>query len=158
MAKPSSGILGVDHIAIVTSKFEEAESHYGDLFGARVVFRGATVRGVWAIIDGDPGWADIRRRGVAIDSSFLRAGVLTIALLNEPGGKSGPINHIGIGCTDAEMRRIKERAKAAELRFIEDDVAGFKFLDRFGIVWEISRGMEFNASGPRLDLETGTLT
>src|SRR5688572_27969858 len=101
----TSGILGVDHVAVVTSRIEEAEKHYAELFEAVVLFRGTTHRGAWVTIDGDGDWNEIRRRGIRIEGSFLRAGGLTIALLDEPAaGKSGPVNHVGIGCADATVR------------------------------------------------------
>jgi catechol 2,3-dioxygenase-like lactoylglutathione lyase family enzyme len=153
----TSGIIGVDHVAIATGRIEEAERHYGELFGTTVMFRGATVRGVWAAIDGDPGWDEIRRRGITVDSAFLRAGALTIALLDEPAGKVGPINHVGIGCADAEVRRIKETAKRLGLRFLEDSLEGFKILDIFGVTWEVSRGMEIKPPGKRIDLKSGQI-
>jgi catechol 2,3-dioxygenase-like lactoylglutathione lyase family enzyme len=156
MAKPS-GILGVDHVAIATARIEEAERHYGELFGAAVLFRGATVRGVWAAIDGDPGWDEMKRRGIKVDSAFLQAGLLTIALLDEPGGKTGPINHVGLGCSDAEVRRIGEAARRLGLRFLEESLEGFKILDIFGVTWEISRGMDIKPPAKRLDLTTGRI-
>ncbi|MFY9586600.1 MAG: VOC family protein [Actinomycetota bacterium] len=156
MAKPS-GIIGVDHVAIATARIEQAERHYGELFGATVLFRGTTVRGVWAAIDGDPGWDEIKRRGITVDSAFLRAGPLTIALLDEPGGKTGPINHVGLGCSDAEVRRIGEAARRLGLRFLEEGLEGFKILDVFGVTWEISRGMDVKPPAKRLDLTTGRI-
>jgi hypothetical protein len=156
MPKPS-GILGVDHVAIATARIEDAEKHYGELFGATVMFRGTTVRGVWAAIDGDPGWDEMRRRGIKVDSAFLRAGPLTIALLSEPGGKVGPVNHVGLGCADAEVRRISETARRLGLRFLEESLEGFKILDMFGVTWEISRGMDVKPPGKRLDLQTGRI-
>ncbi len=156
MAKPS-GIIGVDHIAIATARIEEAERHYGELFGATVMFRGTTVRGVWATIDGDPGWDEIKRRGIKVDSAFLRAGPLTIALLHEPGGKTGAVNHVGLGCSDPEVRRIKETAKRLGLRFLEESLEGFKILDVFGVTWEVSRGMDIRPPTKRLDLQTGQI-
>ena len=152
-----SGIIGVDHVAIATARIEDAERHYAELFGTTVIFRGTTMRGEWAAIDGDPGWDEIRRRGIKVDSAFLRAGPLTIALLDEPGGKTGPINHVGLGCSDAEVRRIKETAKRLGLRFLEDSLEGFKVLDIFGVTWEISRGMELKPPARRLDLRSGQI-
>jgi catechol 2,3-dioxygenase-like lactoylglutathione lyase family enzyme len=151
-----SGILGVDHVAVVTSRVEEAEKHYAELFEARVLFRGATQRGIWVTIDGEEDWTEIRRHGIRIEGSFLRAGGLTISVIDEsPPAKTGPINHVGIGCSDAEVRSIKERVKRAGLRILEDGAEGFKFLDGFAVVWEVSRGMELRRSGKRLDLGTG---
>lgn len=158
MGKPG-GILGVDHVAVVTSRIEEAEGIYGDLFQTRVVFRVAKHRGVWVTIDGEASWQDIARRAVRIEGSMLRAGGLTISVLDESGqGKAGSINHVGLGCADAEVRRIKEVARKLGLRFFEDSLDSFKFLDAFGVIWEVSRGMDVKASGKRLDLKTGEVT
>ena len=158
MAK-ASGILGVDHVAVVTSRIQEAERHYADLFATRVVFRIAKYRGVWVTIDGDAPWEEIARRAVRIEGSMLRSGGLTISVLDESGqGKTGSINHVGIGCADAEVRRIKEVARKLGLRFLEDSLETFKILDRFGVIWEVSRGMDVKASGKRLDLRTGEVT
>ena len=152
-----AGIIGVDHVAIATARIEEAERHYAELLGTTVMFRGTTMRGEWAAIDGDAGWDEIRRRGIKVDSAFLRAGPLTIALLDEPGGKAGPINHVGLGCADAEAKRIKETAKRLGLRFLEDSLERFKILDIFGVTWEISRGMEIKPPAKRLDLRSGQI-
>ena len=155
----ASGILGVDHVAVVTSRVEEAEKHYAELFEAHVLFRGATQRGIWVTIDGEEDWTEIRRHGIRIEGSFLRAGGLTISVLDEPPpAKTGPINHVGLGCSDAEVRTIKERVKRAGLRIVEDGPEGFKFPDMFGVLWEVSRGMELRRSGKRLDLGTGRVS
>ena len=117
----ASGILGVDHVAVVTSRVEEAEKHYAELFEAHVLFRGATQRGIWVTIDGEEDWTEIRRHGIRIEGSFLRAGGLTISVLDEPPpAKTGPINHVGLGCSDAEVRTIKERVKRAGLRIVDN--------------------------------------
>jgi catechol 2,3-dioxygenase-like lactoylglutathione lyase family enzyme len=155
----ASGILGVDHVAVVTSSIREAEAQYGDLFATNVIFRVARYRGDWVTIDAQATWDEIARGRVRIEGSMLRAGGLTISVLDESGqGKAGSINHVGIGCADVEWRRIKEVARKLGLRFLEDSLEAFKFLDGFGVIWEVSRGMDVKASGKRLDLRTGEVT
>ena len=155
----ASGILGVDHVAVVTSRIRAAEDQYAELFGARVIFRVARYRGEWVTIGGRATWEEIARARVRIEGSMLRAGGLTISVIDESGqGKTGSINHVGIGCTDPEQRRIKEVARTVGLRFLEDGLASFKFLDGFGVIWEVSRGMDVKGSGKTLDLQTGEVS
>ncbi|MEX2554276.1 MAG: VOC family protein [Actinomycetota bacterium] len=159
MAK-TSGILGVDHVAVFTARIERAESHYGDLFGATVLFRATTHHGTWVAIDADATWDQIRRRGLRVEASFLRAGVVTIIAADEPSpGKGGPLNHVGLGTGDAEFKRIRDRVRALGLREHEGDSDTFKFRDELGVLWEVSRGMEAAHRPPkRLDLGTGRVT
>ena len=153
-----SGIIGVDHVAVFTGRVEETERHYEELFDAVVLFRVTQYRGTWATIDRGYGWQEIKRRGVKVDSTFMRAGGLTIAISAErSSGKEGPVNHVGIGCSDPEFRRIRAQAGALELRFLEDGLTMFKFVDRFGVIWEVSRGMEPAPPATRLDIGTGQL-
>jgi hypothetical protein len=155
----ASGILGVDHVAVVTSRIHEAEVQYADLFATNVIFRVARHRGEWVTIDGQATWEEIARHRVRVEGSMLRSGGLTISVLDESGqGKTGSINHIGLGCADAEVRRIKEVARRLGLRVLEDGLESCKFIDGFGIIWEVSRGMDVKASGKRLDLRTGEVT
>jgi hypothetical protein len=155
----ASGILGVDHVAVVTSRIREAEGQYADLFGTSVIFRVARYRGEWVTIDGQATWEEIARARVRIEGSMLRAGGLTVSVVDESGqGRTGSINHVGIGCTDPEQRRIKEVARKLSLRFLEDGLTSFKFLDGFGVMWEVSRGMDVKGSGKTLDLRTGEVS
>lgn len=158
MAK-ASGILGVDHVAVFTARIEEAEQHYAALFGTAILFRGTTHQGAWVGVDGDAGWDDIRRRGVRIEASFLRVGGLTIVVADEPSpGKGGPLNHVGIGCSDPEFKRMRDQVRAMGLREHEGDADTFKFRDALGVLWEVSRGMEAAHRPPkRLDLGTGRI-
>jgi catechol 2,3-dioxygenase-like lactoylglutathione lyase family enzyme len=159
MAK-ASGILGVDHVAVFTPKIEQAERHYGELFGATVLFRGTTHRGTWVGIDAAYGWDDIRKRGIKVQASFLRAGGVTIAVSDEPAGeKTGALNHVGIGCADVEFRRIKELIRAKGLRILEEGADGFKFIDELGLIWDVNRGMDA-AKRPEnmLDIFSGRIT
>ncbi len=151
----ASGILGVNHVAVFTSRIEDAETLYAELFGAAVLFRGTTLRGEWVGIDPSHGWDDIRRRGVRIEASFLRAGGLTIAVADEPSGKLGPINHVGIGCSEPEFRRIKEMTRRRGWRVTEEEHASFKFVDELGVIWEICRGMT-SAERPSKTLDLGS--
>ena len=153
-----SGILGVDHIAVFTARIEEAEAAYVDLFQATVLFRGTTHRDTWVAIDATHPWEEIRRRGIRVEATFLRAGGLTIVIADEPQiGRGGPLNHVGIGTSDGEFRRIKERVRELGLRFREDSLESFKFHDAFGVLWEVSRGAEISRPSKRLDLETGRI-
>lgn len=156
----TSGILGVNHVAVFTSRLEEAERHYGSLFQAAVLFRGMTHTGSWVGIDGDASWDDVRRRGLRVESTFLRAGGVTIIVTDEPSpGKGGPLNHIGIGTSDTEFKRIRDQVRALGLREHESGSDTFKFRDEFGVLWEVSRGMEAAHRPPkRLDLGTGRVT
>ena len=159
MAK-APGILGVDHLAVFTSQIEQAEQHYGELFGAQVLFRGTTHRGTWVGIDAAYGWDDIRKRGIRVKASFLRAGAVTIIVSDEPHAeKPGSLNHVGIGCSEPEHRRIKELVRAKGLRVIEEGIDGFKFIDALGLIWDVNRGMDA-AKRPEhmLDIFSGRIT
>ncbi len=153
----ASGILGVDHVAVFTPRLEHAESHYAAIFGADVLFRGTNHQGVWVAIDGDASWEDVRRRGLRVESTFLRAGGVTIIVTDETSpGKDGPLNHVGIGCSDAEFKRIRDQVRALGLREHESSSDAFKFRDDLGVLWEASRGMEAaHKPTKRLDLGTG---
>jgi catechol 2,3-dioxygenase-like lactoylglutathione lyase family enzyme len=156
----ASGILGVDHVAVFTARLEDAETHYAALFGATVLFRGMMHKGSWVGIDGDASWDDVRKRGLRVESTFLRAGSVTIIVTDEASsGKDGPLNHIGIGTSDAEFKRIRDQVRGLGLREHEGGSDTFKFRDRFGVLWEVSRGMEAAHRPPkRLDLGTGRVT
>ena len=157
MAK-ASGILGVNHVGVFTSRIEEAEKHYAELFGTVVLFRGTTYRGNWVGIDPAYGWEEIRRRGLRVEASFMRAGELTVIVADSPADKSGPINHVGIGCSEGEFRRIKELVRMRGLRMPEEEAEAFKFVDELGLIWEICRGMD-SAARPAnmLDLGSGRI-
>ena len=159
MAK-ASGILGVDHVAVFTSKIELAEQHYGELFGATVLFRGTTHRGTWVGIDAAYGWDDIRKRGIRVQTSFLRAGEVTIVVSDEPhADKPGALNHVGIGCSEPEFRRIKELVRKKGMRVIEEGNDGFKFIDALGLIWDVDRGMDAAKRPERmLDIFSGRIT
>lgn len=157
MAK-TSGIQGVNHVAIYTRRVEQAEVLYVELFEATVLFRATTHQGHWVGIDADYGWDDARRRGISVEASFMRAGGLTLIVSEGTGGERGTINHVGIGCTEREYRRIKELVRAKGYRMPEQGDDGFKFVDELGVIWEITRGTD--AAKPpaaMLDLRSGRL-
>jgi catechol 2,3-dioxygenase-like lactoylglutathione lyase family enzyme len=154
VAKPS-GILGVDHVAIFTKRIQEAEQNYEELFGAVVLFRHVIHRGSPIAVDPIYGWDEIARRGLQVASSFLRAGALTLIVSDEPAGKDGPVNHVGIGCTEPEFRRIRELVRDRRLRVLEEGAGGFKFVDPLGLIWEIGRGADA-AKRPDKTLDLGT--
>jgi len=156
MAK-TSGIQGVNHVAVFTSRVEEAERLYVELFGATVLFRATLHRGEWVGVDPAYEWADIRKRGLTVQASFLRAGGLTVIVSDEPAGKLGAINHVGIGCTEPEFRRIKELVRERRYRMPEQGADGFKFVDELGVIWEITRGMEAAKRPKMLDLRSGRI-
>ena len=153
----TSGILGVDHVAVFTPRLEQAERHYAALFGATVLFRGLMHQGAWVAVDGDASWEDVRRRGLRLESTFLRAGSVTIIVSDEPSpGKDGPLNHVGIGTSDTEFKRIRDQVRALGLREHESGSDTFKFRDELGVLWEVSRGMKAAHRPPKkLDLGTG---
>jgi hypothetical protein len=158
VVKPS-GILGVDHIGVFTARIRQGEALYAALFGAVVLFRGVTFRGSWVAVDARYDWEDIARKGLEVSNSFLRAGGLTLILSDEPAAaRPGPVNHVGIGCTDGEHRRIREMVRERRYRVLEEGADGFKFIDELGLIWDVDRGMEAaNPPEKMLDLESGRM-
>ena len=158
MAK-ASGILGVDHVAVFTPKIREAEQIYAELFGAVVLHRGATFRGNWTAVDARYGWDDFAKRGLKVTTSFMRAGALTLVVSDEPAGpRAGVLNHVGIGCADAELKRIREYVRDARWRVLEEGADGFKFVDPLGVIWDVDRGMEAAKKPEKmLDLDSGRM-
>jgi len=155
----ASGILGVDHVAVFTSRIREAEEIYGELFGAAVLHRGVTFRGVWQAVDARYGWDDFAKRGLKVEASFMRAGALTLVVSDEPAGpRPGTLNHVGIGCSDAELKRIRELVRERRWRVLEEGADGFKFIDPIGVTWDADRGMDA-AKPPEkmLDLDSGRM-
>ena len=159
MAK-APGIAGVQHVAVLTPHLEQAESHYRDLFEAEVSFRAGVYEGEWVAVEARYDWDTIRRsRLLKVHMSLLRAGGLTIAAVDEPGGKDGALGHVCLACTDVEGRRIREQVTALGLREHRDAPGVFRFRDAFGVLWEIVRHDEQPHRPSRtLDLGTGRVT
>jgi len=89
----------------------------------------------------------------------MRAGALTIAAIDEPGGKEGALGHVCIECTEAEGRRIRDQVRALELREHRDAPGVFRFRDALGVLWEVARSNEIAHRPSRtLDLGTGRVT
>jgi len=160
VAPKLSGITGIQHVAVLTPRLEEAEKHYAVLFEAEVVFRSGVYEGESVTIDPSHDWEAIRRsRLLKVHMSSLRSGALTIAVIDEPSGKDGAIGHVCIACSDAEGRRIRDQVSALGLREHRDAPSVFRFRDAFGVLWELARSNE-EAHRPsrRLDLGTGRVT
>ena len=155
-----SGITGIQHVAVLTSRLEQAETHYSELFEAEVVFRSGLYEGDWLGVDANHDWESIRRsRLLKIQMTLLRAGALTIAAIDAPTGKDGALGHVCLVCTDAEGRRIKEQVAGLGLREHRDAPGVFRFRDGFGAMWEISRqGEEPHRPPHTLDLGTGRVS
>ena len=155
-----SGITGIQHVAVLTPRLEQAETHYAQLFEAEVVFRSGLYEGEWVGVDARHDWETIRRsRLLKIQMTFLRAGALTIAAIDEPAGKDGALGHVCLECTDAEMRRIREQVTALGLREHRDAPGVFRFRDELGALWEVARAKEEAHRPARtLDLGTGRVT
>jgi catechol 2,3-dioxygenase-like lactoylglutathione lyase family enzyme len=155
-----SGITGIQHVAVLTSRLEQAETHYAQLFEAEVIFRSGLYEGDWVGVDARHDWESIRRsRLLKVQMTLLRAGALTIAAIDAPAGRDGTLGHVCLLCTDAEGRRIKEQVSAMGLREHRDAPGVFRFRDAFGAMWEISRqGEDPHRPSRTLDLGTGRVT
>jgi len=156
----TSGITGIQHVAVLTPRLEEAEEHYRELFEAEVAFRSGVYEGDWVAVDARHDWEAIRRsRLLKIHMTFLRAGALTIAAIDEPAGRDGALGHVCLSCTEAELRRIRDQVRALGLREHRDAPGVFRFRDLFGVLWEATRANEVAHRPSRsLDLGSGRVT
>jgi catechol 2,3-dioxygenase-like lactoylglutathione lyase family enzyme len=154
------GITGIQHVAVLTPRLEDAERHYAQLFEAEVQFRSGAYEGDEVAVDARYDWETIRRsRLLKLHATFLRAGALTIVAMDEPAGKDGALGHVCIACTDPELRRIREQVGALGLREYRDAPGVFRFRDAFGVLWEAARSNEEAHRPSRtLDLGSGRVT
>ena len=154
-----SGITGIQHVAVLTPHVEEAEEHYATLFHAETQFRTTTVAGEVVLIDRRHGWDAIHAAGVKVNMSYMQAGSLTLAVIDEAPGREGALGHVCLACTEQELKRIREAVRDLELREHRDAPGVFRFRDAFGVLWEATHAADVaHRPDRKLDLGTGQVT
>lgn len=139
-AKTQIKLGNVDHIALRVRDLAKAEQFYQRFFGMDVMYRAYRQDGRWRFLDASFDWQESVATGVQPEMIRIENGPVAIVLTNVGYAKILHENRVAYLSVQAPMDSLNElRGKALFASFTvqEDTPQSFRFVDPFGMVWQI---------------------
>lgn len=130
----------LDHIAVRVRDPMRAERFYQEFLGMNVIYRAYLEDGRWEQLDEAFDWEESIHTGVRPEIVRLENGPVAIVLIDVGGGKilhEKRIDHISITAPAATVAEIRGRTLFHSFTILEDTPVAFRFVDPFGVVWQI---------------------
>jgi catechol 2,3-dioxygenase-like lactoylglutathione lyase family enzyme len=133
-------INGVDHIAVRVRDMPRAEQFYSDLFGLRVIYRARRDGERWQQLPADYDYVASIHTGVFPEIARLENGPLGLVLINAGAGAVMHENRIAYVSVDVALetlQAVRGKALFASYAVQEDSARAFRFVDPFGVAWQL---------------------
>lgn len=130
----------VDHIAIRVRDPYRAETFYRDFFGMSVSYRARRENDRWQHLPAGWEWNDRFATGVEPDIIRLENGPVGLVIVNAGAAAvmmEARVAYISISAPIDTLNAIRGRALFASYTIEEDSPRAFRFIDPFGIAWQI---------------------
>lgn len=130
----------LDHIAIRVRDPRRAERFYQDFFGMDVIYRAYLQDGRWEQLDEHYDWEEGINTGIHPHLVRLENGPIALVLVDVGGGKilhEKRIDHLSVTAPVETLAEIRGRAFFHSFTILEDTPVAFRFVDPFGVVWQI---------------------
>lgn len=131
---------GIDSIAVNVREIARAEAFYGDYFGMHVSYRALRDDDRWRHLDASYDYDEGIRSGVAPEIVRLENGPVSLVLINVGMGKvlhEPRVAYISLNVPLSTLQHIRGRALFQSFTVQEDTARSFRFVDPFGIVWQL---------------------
>jgi catechol 2,3-dioxygenase-like lactoylglutathione lyase family enzyme len=130
----------VDHIAIRVRDPYRAETFYRDFFGMSVSYRARRDNDRWQHLPAGWDWNERFATGVEPDIIRMENGPIGLVIVNAGAAAvmmEARVAYISISAPIDTLNAIRGRALFATYTIEEDSPRAFRFIDPFGIAWQI---------------------
>jgi catechol 2,3-dioxygenase-like lactoylglutathione lyase family enzyme len=134
-------VLGaIDHIAVRVKDVYRAEVFYQDFFGMNVSYRARRDDDRWQHLPADFDWVERHRTGIEPDIIRLENGAVSLVVINAGAAAvmmEQRVAYISVTAPMETLNELRGRAMFANYTVQEDSPRSFRFIDPFGISWQI---------------------
>ncbi len=133
----------VNHIAVLVNELARAEDFYQAFLDMDMIGRfRRNGMGALELVEDGYDWTAAIHEGRPAEVTFMNNGAITLALINAGRGARldrGPIDHISITVDGSTFDALRGEALVRPLIVTNNGDTSFRFVDPFGIGWEITR-------------------
>jgi catechol 2,3-dioxygenase-like lactoylglutathione lyase family enzyme len=130
----------VDHIAVRVRDPYKAENFYRDFFGMSVSYRARRDNDRWQHLPADFDWDDRFKTGIEPDIIRMENGAVALVIINAGAAAvlmEARVAYISVSAPIDTLNEIRGRALFASFTVQEDNPRAFRFVDPFGVAWQI---------------------
>ncbi len=130
----------VDSIAINVRDIARAEAFYRNFFGMSLVYRARRVDDRWEHLDPDYCYEEGIPAGIEPEIVRLENGTLGLVLINVGLGKvlhEPRLAYVSVTVPMKTLNHLRGRALFSSYTVQEDSPRAFRFVDPFGLVWQL---------------------
>lgn len=130
----------VDHIAVRVKDIYRAEVFYQDFFGMNVIYRARRDDDRWEHLPTDFDWVERHRTGVEPDIIRMENGEVSLVVINAGAASvmhENRVAYISVCAPIETLNALRGRALFAAYTVQEDSPRAFRFIDPFGVSWQI---------------------
>jgi catechol 2,3-dioxygenase-like lactoylglutathione lyase family enzyme len=134
---------GIDHIAVRVRDVAKAEAFYREFFGMSVSYRARREGERWQHLPATFDWTESIRTGIEPEIVRLENGPLALVLVNAGAAAILHENRIGYLSVNVPLdvlNDLRGRALFRSYTIQEDGPRAFRFLDPFGVAWQLVGG------------------
>jgi catechol 2,3-dioxygenase-like lactoylglutathione lyase family enzyme len=141
---PTEVTLGpIDHIALKVRDIARAERFYQTFFGMSVMYRAYREDERWLFLEDDFDWEASIHTGVKPEIVRIENGPVALVLINVGIGYTLHENRVGyvsVNVPQATLNDLRGQALFSSYTVQEDTPHSFRFVDPFGLVWQLVAG------------------
>jgi catechol 2,3-dioxygenase-like lactoylglutathione lyase family enzyme len=129
-----------DHVALRVRDMPRAEAFYQDFFGMDIIYRANRQGERWHHMDADFSWMRALETGIFPEIVRLENGSISLVLVNAGMGAvlhEARVAYISIAVPLETLNALRGRALFSSFTVQEDSSHAFRFVDPFGITWQL---------------------
>jgi catechol 2,3-dioxygenase-like lactoylglutathione lyase family enzyme len=133
-------ITGIDHIAVKVRDMARAEQFYREFFGMAVSYRALRDGDRWQHLDAEFDWVEAIHTGIFPEIVRLENGPLCLVLIRAGMGAvmhENRVAYLSLRTPADTLRKLRGKALFASYTVQEDNPRAFRFVDPFGVTWQL---------------------
>ncbi len=130
----------IDAVAVRVRDIGKAEAFYRDFFGMGVAYRARRENERWSMLGADFDWTASIHTGITPEVVRVENGPVALVLVNAGMGAvmhENRVAYLSVSVPAETLTRLRGRATFANYTVQEDSPRAFRFVDPFGVTWQL---------------------
>ena len=130
----------VDALAVRVRDIARAEAFYRDFLGMGVAYRARREGDRWEVLDASYDYVDGLRTGTVPEVVRIENGPIALVLINAGMGAvmhENRVAYVSVSVPADTLNGLRGRALFANYTIQEDSPRAFRFVDPFGVTWQL---------------------